>query len=96
MTRLRGFIRSEGERRRRRGRRETATATTNRGRERIGRGTNPWRTPSTTTISTAPSTLDRVILLLIPKTTPRTTMTRRGSWWEYFSSGYAQWDTWRP
>ena len=27
-----------------------------------------------------------VLLLLTPKL-PRTTMTRRGTWWEYFSSG---------
>ena len=47
------------------------------------------------TISTAPSPTERVLLLLTLKP-PRTMMTKRGAWWEYLSSGYAQWDTRRP
>ena len=65
-------------------------------RERRGRGVHPWRTPPTTKRSTAPSPLDRILLLLTPKTTPRTKMTKKGAWWEYLSSRYVQWDTWRP
>ena len=94
MAILRGFIRSEGVRRSRRGQTETTTAAKMmQGRDRRGRGPHPWRTPSTTTRYTAPLPPDRVLLLLIPKTTPRTTMTKRGTWWEYISSGYTQWDT---
>ena len=66
------------------------------GRERRGRGPHPWRANPTTTRSTESLPLDRVLLLLPPKTTPRETMTKRGAWWEYLSSGYTQWDTWRP
>ena len=96
MTRSRGFIRREGARSRRRGQRETATAATAmRGRERRGREPHPCRTPPTTTRSTAPSPPYRVLLLLNPKTKPRTTMPKRGAWWGYLISGYAQWDTWR-
>ena len=87
----RGFIRREGGRRRERGQRETTML----GRDRRGRGAHPWRTPPTTTISTAPSPPDRLLLILTPKTMPRTTITKRGAWWEYLSSGYTQWDTWR-
>ena len=96
MTRSRGFIRSEGARRRRRDRREMTAATTTRGRERRGRGPHTWRKPLTTTIYTVPSPMDRVLLLLTPKTTPRTKITKRGAWWEYLSSVYAQLETWRP
>ena len=64
------------------------------GGERRGRGTHPWRTPPTTTILTAPSPLDRVLLILTPNL-PRMTMTKRSAWWEYLCSGYAQWNTWR-
>ena len=89
----RGFIRREGERRRRRGRREmTRAAKTTRGRERRGRGPHYWRKPPTTTRYMAPSHPE-VPLLLTPKP-PRTMMMKRGTWWEYFSSGYAQWYTW--
>ena len=87
----RGFIRREGGRRRERGQRETTML----GRDRRGRGPHPWRTPPTTAISTAPSPPDRLLLILTPKTMPRTTITKRGAWWEYLSSGYTQWDTWR-
>ena len=66
------------------------------GRDMRGRGPHPWRTPPMTTRSTSPSPPDRVILLLTPKTPPRTKMTKRGARWEYLSSGYAQWDTLRP
>ena len=59
-----------------------------------GEGPHSWRMHPTTTRCTAPSPPE-VLLLLTPKQ-PRTTMTKRGVWWEYFSSGYAQWDTWRP
>ena len=93
MTRSRGFIRREGARRRR-VQRAKMTETTMWGSERRGRGTHPWRKPPTMTISTAPLPLDRVLLLITPKP-PRTTMTKRGACWEYLSSGYAQWDTWR-
>ena len=96
MTRSGGFIRREGARRRRRGRRETTTAaTTTLGRRRRRRGPHPWRTPLTTTRYAAPLPTYRVIILIMPKP-PRTTMTKRGAWWEYHSSGYVQWDTWRP
>ena len=40
----------------------------------------------------ASSPLDR-ILLLTPKTTSKTTITKRVAWWEYVSYGYAKWDT---
>ena len=94
MMRSRGFIRSEGVRRRRRGRRKmTIAATATRGRDRRGRGPHPWMTPPKTTRSTAPSPLE--VLLLLTSKLPRTTMTKRGAWWECFSSGYEQWDTWR-
>ena len=96
MIRLRGFIRREGARRRRRGRRETTTTTTPRVRERRGRGPHPWRKPPTTTRYKAPFPPGRVLILLTRKAMPRTTMTKRGSWREYLSSGYAQWDTWMP
>ena len=59
-----------------------------------GRGTHPWRTPLTTTRYTA-SFPPEVLLLLSTKTTPSMTMAKRGAWWECFSSGYAQWETWR-
>ena len=61
--------------------------------DRRGRGAHTWRTPQLTTRSTV--LYPPEVLLLTPKP-PRTKMTRRGAWWEYFSSGYAQWDTWRP
>ena len=93
MTRSRGFISREGARRRRRDQRETTETW---GRERRGRGPYPRRTPPTTTISTAPSPPDRVLLLLLTPKSPRETMTKRGIWWEYLNSRYAQWDTWRP
>ena len=66
----------------------------NAGRERRERGSHPWRMPPTTMIYTAPSPPE-VLLLLTPKA-PRANMKKRGAWLEYFSSGYAQWDTWRP
>ena len=82
-------------RRRRRGQREMTTAEmATEGRKRRGRGLHPCSMPPTTTRYTATSPPE-VLLLLTPKP-PRTTMTRRGAWWEYFSSGYALWDTWRP
>ena len=94
MVRPRGFISREGVRRRRRGQRDmTTAATATWGRERRGRGPHPWRTPPTTTIYTA--TLPPEVLLLLTPKPPWTTMTKRGAWWEYFSSGYAQWGTWR-
>ena len=81
MTILRGFIRREGARSRRRGRRETVPlATTKRGRERRGRRPHTWRTPTTTTIYTAPSPPE--VLLLLTSKPPRMTMTKRGAWWE--------------
>ena len=93
----RGFIMREGTRRRRRGQRETTTAAkTMWRRERSGRGAHPWRTSPTTMRYMTPSPLERVLIILTPKTTPSKTMTKRGAWWEYLSSGYAQWDTWRP
>ena len=58
-------------------------------------GGHPWRIPLMTTRSTAPLPLDRVILLT-PKITPMTMMTKRGEWWEYLSYWCSQWDTWRP
>ena len=85
---LRGFIRREGTRSRRRGRRDMMTAaTTSHGWERTGRGPDLLRTPPTMTRYTAPSPPE-VLILLTPKP-PRMTMTNRGAWWEYFSSGYA-------
>ena len=99
MARSRGFMRREGARRRIRGRREmtmAAIAMQRRDRERRGRGTHPCRTPLTMTIYTVPLPPDRVLLILNPKTIIRTTMTKRGAWWEYLSSGYVQLDTWRP
>ena len=57
-----------------------------------GRGPHPCRNPPSTTKSTAPSPPDRVLLLLTLNTTPRTTMSKRGAWCEYLSSGYVQWD----
>ena len=51
-----------------------------RGRERRGRGTHTWRTHPTTMRYTVTSPLDKVILLM-PKTNPRTMMTKRGTWW---------------
>ena len=86
MTRSKVFIRREWARRIRSGRRETtAVATTKLGRESRGRGLYPWRTPPETTRSTAPLPTDRVLLLLTPnppKMMPRTTMMKRGAWWE--------------
>ena len=97
MTRSRGFINREGERRRRRCQRETTTATPKmRGRDRRGRGPHPWRISLTMMISMIPSPPDRVLILLTSKTMPSMTMPKRGAWWKYLSSGYAQWDTWRP
>ena len=76
------------------GRREVMTAvTTTRGIERRGRGPHPWRTPLKTTRYTVLSPPE--VLLLLTPNPPRTKMMNRGAWWEYFSSGYAQWDTWR-
>ena len=81
----------EGAIRRKRGRRETTMASTaKRGGGEESEGLHPWRTPPTTTRSTAPLPPYRVLLILTPKTTPRTTMTKRGAWWEYLCSGYAQ------
>ena len=95
MMRMRGFIRREGARRIRRGQREmTKTAATMRGRERKGRGAHPWRMHPTTTRYTA--LLSPKVLLLLTPNPPKTVMTKRGAWWEYFIYGYAQWDTWRP
>ena len=64
------------------------------GEEERGGGGHPWRMPPTMTRYTAPSPPE-VLLLLTPKL-PKTVMTKRGAWWEYFSSGYAQWYTWGP
>ena len=60
-----------------------------------GGGPHFWRTDLKMTRSTSPLPPDRVLLLLTPKL-PRMKMTKRGTWWKYLSSRYAQWDTWRP